>query len=308
MLTVIAGIVMLGILVFVHEFGHFCVAKLSGVKVLKFSLGFGPRLVSRQWGETEYMICAVPLGGYVQMLGEGGGEEGEGAAAELSPEEKRRSFAEQPVSRRTAIIAAGPFMNLVFPFLILPLAFLVGVQVPAFLDQRPCVGYIAPDSPGRQVGFHAGDCIVAINGESVATWSEANRQLISQAGAPLQFAVTRDGKQVTLTLPAKENSMEGLQSLGLLPPQSPVVGSLAPGMPAQAAGLQEGDRIVAIDHTSISSWYDLKQLIQEGDGKAPDVYHRAGRPATADPNPADEGENGWGRVPDRYRPGAGNDF
>ena len=106
MLTVVAGIIMLGILVFVHELGHFCVAKLAGVKVLKFSLGFGPRLVSRQWGETEYMVCAVPLGGYVQMLGEGGGEEG--ASAELSPEERKRSFAEQPVSRRTAIVAAGP--------------------------------------------------------------------------------------------------------------------------------------------------------------------------------------------------------
>ncbi|MEJ2699320.1 MAG: site-2 protease family protein, partial [Desulfuromonadales bacterium] len=95
MITIISGIIMLGILVFIHEFGHFCVAKLAGVKVLKFSLGFGPRLISRKWGETEYMICAVPLGGYVQMLGEGG-EEGE--EKELTPEERERSFAEKPVS------------------------------------------------------------------------------------------------------------------------------------------------------------------------------------------------------------------
>src|SRR5512145_1516157 len=103
-MTIIAGIVMLGILVFVHELGHFCVAKWCGVKVLKFSLGFGPKLVSRQWGETEYLICAVPLGGYVQMLGEGSGEQGE--VAELNPEEERRSFARQSVGRRMAIVAA----------------------------------------------------------------------------------------------------------------------------------------------------------------------------------------------------------
>ncbi|MDH3961630.1 MAG: site-2 protease family protein, partial [Desulfuromonadales bacterium] len=98
MITIAAGIIMLGILVFVHELGHFCVAKFCGVKVLKFSLGFGPRLISHQYGETEYMICAIPLGGYVQMLGEGGGEQGEDV--ELTPEEEQRSFSKIPLSRR----------------------------------------------------------------------------------------------------------------------------------------------------------------------------------------------------------------
>ena len=144
MITIAAGIIMLGILVFVHELGHFCVAKFCGIKVLKFSLGFGPRLLSKQWGETEYMICAIPLGGYVQMLGEGGGEQGE--AAELPAEEAARSFARQPVSKRMAVIAAGPFMNLALPFLILPLAYLVGVNLPAYLEQPPCVGYVVPAS------------------------------------------------------------------------------------------------------------------------------------------------------------------
>jgi regulator of sigma E protease len=266
MLTVIAGIIMLGILVFIHELGHFCVAKLSGVKVLKFSLGFGPRLISRQWGETEYMICAVPLGGYVQMLGEGGGEQGEEAGAELSPEERRRSYAEQPVLRRTAIIAAGPFMNLIFPFLILPIAFLVGVQIPAFLEQPPCVGYIVPDSAGQKAAFRPGDCVLAINGETVATWNEANMALISHAGKTLDFTVSRAGKSVNVSVAAEENNLEGLQSFGLLPPQNPVIGSLAPGMPAQTAGIEIGDRIEAIDGQPIDSWYDLKQVIQLSEG------------------------------------------
>ncbi|HKL48304.1 MAG TPA: RIP metalloprotease RseP, partial [Desulfuromonadales bacterium] len=167
MITIVSGIIMLGILVFVHELGHFCVAKLAGVKVLKFSLGFGPRIVSRQYGETEYMICAVPLGGYVQMLGEGT-EEGE--QTELSPEEKERSFANKSVSRRTAIISAGPIMNLALPFLILPLAYLIGVSMPAFLDEAPCVGYVAEDTAAERAGFEPGDCLAALNGEELESW------------------------------------------------------------------------------------------------------------------------------------------
>lgn len=271
MLTVVAGIVMLGILVFVHELGHFCVAKLSGVKVLKFSLGFGPRLVSRKWGETEYMICAVPLGGYVQMLGEGGGEEGEEAAAGLSPEERRRSFAAQPVGRRTAIVAAGPFMNLILPFLVLPVAYLVGVNMPAFFDQPACLGYVAPETEGSAAGFRAGDCIRAINDEPVASWNEASKALISHAGSTLRFTVERGGERTVISMKPEDGGIEGLQSLGLLPRQEAVVGALAPGMPAQAAGMKEGDRIVAIGGERLQSWYDLKRLIQKGGG-APQTF------------------------------------
>jgi len=262
--TIIAGIIMLGILVFVHELGHFCVAKMAGVKILKFSLGFGPKLVSRQWGETEYMICAVPLGGYVQMLGEGGGEQGE--EAPLTEEEARRSFAAQTVSRRTAIVAAGPLMNLLLPFLILPIAFMLGVQLPAFLDETPCIGYVVAESPGAQAGFEAGDCIAAINGETVKTWTETNRSLISHAGSALRFNVDREGRQIDIDMTAETETLEGLQSIGLLPRQDPVVGALAPGMPAEAAGLQVGDRIIAIDEKPVTSWYDLKRLIQDLEG------------------------------------------
>jgi regulator of sigma E protease len=260
MFTLIAGIVMLGILVFVHEFGHFCVAKLAGVKVLKFSLGFGPRLVSKKWGETEYMICAVPLGGYVQMLGEG--VEEEGGASQLSPEDRDRSFAGKPVSRRMAIIAAGPLMNLILPFLILPLAYLVGVNIPAYLERPPCIGYVVPQSEGSDAEFLAGDCIVSVSGDKVSSWIDTNKALISQAGAPLEFLVARGQNLVTITMIPQNGGLEGLQSLGLLPPQEAVVGALSPGMPAQASGVKVGDRIVAIGDVPISSWYDLKQVIQ----------------------------------------------
>lgn len=261
MITIAAGIIMLGILVFVHELGHFCVAKWCGVKVLKFSLGFGPKLVSRQWGETEYLICAVPLGGYVQMLGEGGGENGEGAA--LSPAEEARSFARQSVGRRMAIVAAGPAMNLALPFVIMPLAYLVGVNLPAYLDEPPCIGYVVAGSEGDRHGFRNGDCIQTIGGSPVATWEAIGPALINHAGAALPVVVARQGADVQLTLPSDHGALEGLQSIGLLPRQDAVIGSLMPNMPAAAAGLQVDDLILALADQPVTSWYDLRTLIQE---------------------------------------------
>lgn len=266
---------MLGILVFIHELGHFCVAKFSGVKVLKFSLGFGPKLLSKTWGDTEYLICAIPLGGYVQMLGEGGGENGEGA--ELTEEEKTQSFAEKPLSRRLAIVAAGPLMNLIFPFLVLPISYLVGVQLPAYYEQPPCVGYVVADTESAAAGFVAGDCIAEINGQQVGSWNNANKELLGAAGDILIFTVMRDGGKVALQLPAENSSLEGLQAIGLLPRQGAVIGGLAPDMPAEEAGLQVGDKILAVNQQEISSWYELKPTIQNAGGAAvPIVVERNG--------------------------------
>lgn len=275
MLGIVTGILMLGILVFIHELGHFCVAKLAGVKVLKFSLGFGPRLISRKWGETEYMISAVPLGGYVQMLGEGGGE----LEADLSGPDLERSFAKKPVSRRLAIVAAGPFMNLAFPFLVLPLAYLIGVNLPAYLDQPPCVGYVVAESPAAEAGLERGDCIEAIGAQPVSSWTEADKVLLEQAGQPPVFAVRRDHEIVRMTPTDGVAAAEGLQALGLYPEQEAVVDSIGAGMPAQRAGMQKGDRIVAIGSEPVNSWYDLRAIIQKGEGK-PQVYHllRDGQP------------------------------
>ena len=262
MLTILGGIAILGILVFVHELGHFTIAKLAGVKVLKFSLGFGPRLLSRQWGETEYMICAIPLGGYVLMLGEGGGVEGE-AVAPL-PGDEGRSFAAKSVGIRSLIIAAGPLTNLILPFLVLPLAYMLGVSVPAYIEQSAVPGYIVAGSPAAGAGFQANDRIVAINDSPVTTWESANTILLSHAGNTLKIEVRRDQEQLSLAL--ADGGIDGLMALGLLPPQEAVVGSLAPGMPAEKAGLKVGDRIVAIDSQTVTSWYDLKELIRTGKG------------------------------------------
>jgi len=264
-LTTLLGIIMLGVLVFVHELGHFLVAKYFKVKVLKFSLGFGPRLLSRTYGETEYMVCAVPLGGYVQMLGEGKGEEGE--EAELTPEEEARSFARQPPLKRIAIVSAGPLMNLLLPFVVLPLAFFVGVDMPAYIDQPACFGHVSADSDAAQSGFVAGDCLVTISGDDIVTWNDANMAMLSHAGSTLQMRVQRHGRPVDLTMNPKNNGLDGLQALGLLPQQPAIIGRLYPGLPARAAGFLAGDQVLAIDGAPVVDWYAMKQLIQAGAGK-----------------------------------------
>jgi regulator of sigma E protease len=291
MITIAAGIVMLGILVFVHELGHFCIAKFCGVKVLKFSLGFGPRLISRQWGETEYMVCAVPLGGYVQMLGEGSGEQGEAVA--LTEAEEGRSFAKQHVSKRMAIVAAGPAMNLILPFLILPLAYLLGVNLPAYLEEPPCIGYVVPASEGAGAGFQRGDCILEIGGTKVATWTDTGPALINRAGESLHFTVSRAGQEQQLSISAENSALEGLQAIGLLPQQEAVIGAVAPQMPAAAAGLREEDRILAIGNHEVNSWYDLKEIIQEIGGEVvPIQVIREGTLQTFDITPARESADG----------------
>jgi regulator of sigma E protease len=300
-ITIIAGIIMLGILVFVHELGHFCVAKLCGVKVLKFSLGFGPRLVSRRWGETEYMICAIPLGGYVQMLGEGGGEQGE--TGEIDPSEEHRSFANKKISRRMAIVAAGPVMNLMLPFMVLPLAYLVGINLPAYLEAPPCIGYVVPESEAAAAGFREGDCIVSIGGIEVGTWTDTGPALVNSAGESVVFSLVRDGKVAQLTMPPDNGALEGLQSIGLLPAQDPVIGAVAPAMPAAEAGLREGDRILAIGEHKIASWYELKSAIQEIGSRPTEItFERDGKQSTIEVVPRKiDGENDYliGIAPDQ---------
>lgn len=269
MITIAAGIIMLGILVFVHELGHFCVAKLCGVKVLKFSLGFGPRLVSHKRGDTEYMICAIPLGGYVQMLGEGVGDQGEDA--EIDAEDEQRSFSKKSIPRRMAIVAAGPVMNLILPFMILPLAYMIGINLPAYLDEPACVGYVVPGSEADVAGFRNGDCISKISGVDVASWSDTGSALVNSAGKPIVFTLDRAEGMADLVVDSKNGALEGLQSIGLLPAQDAVIGGLAPAMPAIEAGLKEGDRILSVGGREIVSWYELKDAIQAFKGQPVDV-------------------------------------
>lgn len=184
--TLLAFAVALGALVFVHELGHFLVAKGLDVKVLRFSIGFGPIAWSRRRGETEYALSVLPLGGYVKMLGEDDEEE--------AASEPHRAFSTQAPLRRAAIVVAGPAMNFLFAFLVYVVLFVaVGAEVPSNL---PSVGGLSMGSPAERAGLRVGDRIVSVDQRAIATWEELSKSVLESGGKPLRLQVQRDDGQI----------------------------------------------------------------------------------------------------------------
>ncbi|NCT68697.1 MAG: RIP metalloprotease RseP [Rhodanobacteraceae bacterium] len=283
-------LVTLGLLVTFHEFGHFVVARRCGVKVLKFSVGFGKALWSRRDRHgTEFAIAAIPLGGYVKMLDE---REGAVDAAELD-----RAFNRKPVGQRMAIAAAGPAFNLVFTLAAFWLMFVIGKP-----DYQPVLGPV--DHIAASAGFQAGDRITAVGGTPVETWTDASL-LVMQAGMDrhdLKLSVVDAGgteRQRTLPLsklPRDLDEQALYREIGLAPRQwavPPVIGTVSPDSAAARAGLQPGDRILAIGETKIADWRDVPAAIQQqasADHPLLLAIERAGQrhelPATPERNPA----------------------
>jgi regulator of sigma E protease len=183
--TSVLFIVVLGALIFVHEFGHFIFAKKAGVRVDRFSLGFGPPLWRRQWGETEYRVAVVPLGGYVKMYGENPEED-------ISTPEG--SFLHQSVWKRIPIVAAGPFFNLFFAILLIAFIHVVGLPVEKSVE----LGRILDGSAAAQAGLHTGDVVIALNGRPIERIHELKAQITASAGQTLHLQVRRDGQVLTL--------------------------------------------------------------------------------------------------------------
>jgi regulator of sigma E protease len=179
--NVVSVIVLLGVLIFVHELGHFLLAKSLGVGVLKFSLGFGPKLIGRKVGETEYMISLVPLGGYVKLLGESDTDD-------VLPADEKRSFVKQHVLKKIAIVIAGPLFNFLFAILAFAVIYMVGV--PSLTTE---IGSIQPGSPAETAGIRAGDNIAAIDGKSVIRWGELADAIARSEGREVVVKVNRDG-------------------------------------------------------------------------------------------------------------------
>ncbi len=194
-INIIAVIILLGVLIFVHELGHFLVAKRSGVGVLKFSLGFGPRLFGRKIGETEYILSAIPLGGYVKMLGES-----EEDSEELSPEDEKRSFLNQGVFKRIAIVAAGPIFNFIFAILVFSVVYAIGVPVPTSM-----IGSVQEDSPAFAAGIRSGDVVVAIDDREISQWSELASAVEESRGERLKIQIMRDGRTLDIHVAASSS-------------------------------------------------------------------------------------------------------
>ncbi|MGE5855425.1 MAG: RIP metalloprotease RseP [Syntrophaceae bacterium] len=179
--NIVSVVILLGVLIFVHELGHFLLAKSLGVGVLKFSLGFGPKLIGRKVGETEYMISLVPLGGYVKLLGESDTDD-------VLPQDERRSFVKQHVLKKIAIVVAGPLFNFLFAVLAFAVIFMVGV--PSLTTD---IGSIQPGSPAEVAGVRAGDNVQSIDGKNVGRWSDLAEIITTSGGKELTLKLKRDG-------------------------------------------------------------------------------------------------------------------
>lgn len=264
-MTILTAAVVLGVLIFVHELGHFLVAKRSGVGVLKFSLGFGPKLIGIKRGETEYLLSAFPLGGYVKMIGEDPGDESAEAA------DPKRSFSRKGVGTRARIILAGPAANLLLPVAIFWGIFTFAGQ-PYFL---PIVGTPEKDSPAAQAGLAAGDEVKALDGRPIARWEEIKAAVQASSGRALRLTLVRSGQTVEMSVTPramKTRDVFGQEieawDLGLHPLLSTRIGQVLPGQVAQQAGLQIRDRIVALDGTPVAEWEQLAKAIHASPGRA----------------------------------------
>jgi regulator of sigma E protease len=250
--SIAAAVVALGLLIFVHEFGHFLVAKLFKVGVLKFSLGFGRKIVSRKYGETEYMISAFPLGGYVKMLGEDNGTE------ELSPEDMKRAFLEQPLYVRAAIVFAGPFFNILLAVAICYIIFLTG-----FPTAIAKVADVVPGSPAQAAGFKPGDVIEKVDGTYTDIWEQVAEYVRAHPEKKIAFTIKRDDSTVSLAAtPQNEN---GKGSLGLM--GTVVIGALMANSPADQAGIKNKDRVVAVNGKKVGAWSDMADVVKANPGK-----------------------------------------
>lgn len=197
-MTFLSAVILLGALIFVHELGHFIFAKLIGVRVLKFSLGFGPRLWGFKRGDTEYAISAVPLGGYVKMLGENGEEE-------INEGNKAFAFSSQPVRKRALIVLAGPVFNLLFAF-----ALFVGIFASGVPALYPDVGKVMDDSPAKAAGLMKGDRIAEIDGKAVARWEQMTDIIHSSPGKRLSFKIKRGEEMVSVDITPRKQDIKNI--------------------------------------------------------------------------------------------------
>lgn len=261
-MTILAFLITLGVLIIVHELGHFLVAKWCGINVEEFSVGFGPRLLGMKKGGTDYRLSLIPLGGYVKMKG----EEEDDKTPPASD-----SFAGQSVRRRAAVIVCGPVMNLLLCFLIMPAVYMIGRTFPAYLFEPPVVIDVHPETSAYVAGLQKGDRLLSIDGVSMKTWEEALNTMILSPGKKLSIEWERAGNIMKGEVLAGELAGSKRSIIGIEPSlflgREPVIDEVTAGGPAATAGLKAGDRVTAYNSSPINDWNDLAEKINMSEGK-----------------------------------------
>lgn len=291
-----AFLLALGILIVIHELGHYWVARLCGVKVLRFSVGFGTPLWRRRLGadQTEWVIAAFPLGGYVKMLDEREGD--------VAPDERPRAFNRQSVYRRIAIVAAGPLANFLLAIVVYWAVFMHGV--PGVI---PVLGAALPATPAAQAGIVSGETVLRIGDQPVRTWEDVRWALLEQAvdRGSVALEVQNEKGQIAFRrldltgLDAEDLDGDFLNKIGLTRFAPAVLGEVPEGTPAARAGLRQGDEIVTVDGRAIGGWEELVAAVQPSAGKNLMLGIRRGNEtfeAAVVPDAVQEGERTIGRI------------
>ena len=239
LVSVLAMAAVLGVMILIHEWGHYAAAKFFKVRVEVFSIGFGKRLLGFTRGETDYRISAIPLGGYVKMSGENPMDERTGDPGE---------FLSHPRWQRFIIAVAGPFMNIVLAVGLLMVVYMVHYEYPAFLDEPAIVGWVTEDTPAAKAGIQPGDRIVQVNGVPNPTWEQVDPIEALNPNQPLQFTIQRGAQKFDRTITPEAYGPNEVGMVGWSPKQPGMpVTELEPGMPAEQAGVKVGDEIVALN-------------------------------------------------------------
>jgi regulator of sigma E protease len=252
--TLLAFLFVLGVLIFVHELGHFVAARRVGVRVLKFSLGFGPRLLGFKRGDTEYVVSAIPLGGYVKMAGENPDDPRSGRDDEFLSKSKWQRF---------QILIMGPLMNLILAVVVTAGVLMNGAEIPAFQSKPPVIGEIVPGSPGERAGLQPGDLIISVGGRDVSTWEQFFIGVGTRAGRVTEITVLRSGKQLTVAATPTPQTRFEVGDIGVLPDSHPHVATVRPGSPAERHGLKAEDIILKVDGVTTTFARDFIELVSK---------------------------------------------